>query len=463
MNLNIAELRKRFQPSTALALTLASGEISVSFLAGEGGKVSRTLSIPVGAEEICRDPEKAGAKLAAALDEAGIRSRRCVVCIPPGWALSASTDLPDVGAEDLRSYLELCAEREFPVAVNELRLAHSPYVLPDGTRRATLAAVPAKRMEALEKMLETAKCRPVSVSLSLDDCLLESKPALFFLANGTHTDVVVTAGGGVVSMRSLASSPDSGETPFDPVSFNREIRITLGRLPEAIRQQVREARFGGTPSSAQKLCAETRDQLIRLGMEKVECPSGDAAGMPAAAVGAAEFFLQGKPVAFEFVVPEVNRAQVLFRKFDSRQHRWIVAAAAGIILLPVLVMFIRNLQENHLVSRWDGMKKNVAELDALQQKIHKFRPWFEPAPQVLQVMESVVAAFPEQGDVWAKSVQVTEGYKVTCTGFARNQPALLAVLDRLRARKNVTAVQVQQMRGDNPVQFSFTCKWGGVQ
>ena len=92
---------------------------------------------------------------------------------------------------------------------------------------------------------------------------------LYFLANGTHTDVVIAAGGGVVSMRSLAGLTHSEETPFDPVSFYREIRITLGRLPESVRRDLHEARFGGTPSSAQKLFAETRESLRKLGIDNV--------------------------------------------------------------------------------------------------------------------------------------------------------------------------------------------------
>ena len=35
----------------------------------------------------------------------------------------------------------------------------------------------------------------------------------------------------------------------------------------------------------------------------------------------------------------------------------------------------------------------------------------------------------------------------------------LAMLARLRARPDVTGVQVQSVRGEKPVQFSFTCKW----
>jgi hypothetical protein len=430
-------------------------------LAAEEKNPAHTLTLPLGAEAISKDPQGAGEKLAALLSGAGVRSRRCVVCIPPGWALTASTDLPDVSPEDLRSYLELCAEREFPVPVTELRLAHSSYVMPDGKKRATLAAVPAKRLEAVEKMLEVAKCRVASMSLSLSECLAKPEPALHFLANGTHTDVVITGGGGVVSMRSLAGLTHSDETPFDPASFYREIRITLGRLPEAFRQQMHSAHFGGTPSSAQKLCEGTREQLKRFGIDNVDCTPGETQEPPA--VNVARHFLRGEPVVFEYFVPEVKQWQVMLHRVDSSRHRWVIAGVVGVILLPLLAMLIRNQYENHLVNEWNGMQRNVAELDALQQKIHQFRPWFEPAPQVLQVMDGVIAAFPEQGDVWAKSLQVGEGYKVTCSGFARNQAALLALLDRLRKNPSVISLQVQQMRGDNPVQFSFTCKWERAQ
>ena len=115
-----------------------------------------------------------------------------------------------------------------------------------------------------------------------------------------------------------------------------------------------------------------------------------------------------------------------------------------------------------LQNEWNGMKNTVADLDALQQKIHQFRPWFRPEPQVLQVMEDVMAAFPDQGDVWAKSLQVMDGNKVTCTGFARNQAALLALLERLRLKPGVTGLLRGPMRGSNPIEFSFTCKWEAV-
>src|ERR1700677_2609041 len=170
MNVNLQELKKRFIPDAAVALTLESDRLAATLVSQEnGGK--ELFPLPIGADAIVSDPEKAGKELAAPLSAAGIRQKRCVVCVPPGWALTAPADLPEIAAEDLRSFLELRAEREFPISADELRIAHSPYALPDGKRRTTIAAIPSKRMEAVEKMLSVAGCRAVSVSLALDECL----------------------------------------------------------------------------------------------------------------------------------------------------------------------------------------------------------------------------------------------------------------------------------------------------
>jgi len=463
MTLNFAELKKRLQPRSVLALTLEPGRVAASVVRRENGACTPPLSIPFGSEEVLKNPETVGSELLLALGAAGIRERRCVVCVLPAWALTASIDLPEVGAEDLRGYLELRAEREFSIPVSDLRFAYSSYVLPDGKRRATLAALSAKRMEALEKMLEAAGCRALSISLALDGCFSGGNAMIHLLAGGDHVDVVVTAGGGVIGLRSLSGPAEAGGAAFDPEGFCREIRITLGRLPEAIRRQVLRARLGGSPAAARTLCLQVRDRLLRMGIDCPPCESASAAAKPEPAEGAAvecaARFLGERPLAFEFITPETSRVEEIFQRFDSKRRRWMAVAAAAVFLLLLLAVMIRSHMESSLTAEWDGMKRNVAEVDALQQKIRRFRPWFEPTPQGLQVLESLVSAFPDGGDVWAKSIQIGEGYKITCTGFARDQAAWLGLLDRLRIRPDVTALQVQQVRGANPVQFSVTYKW----
>ncbi|MGB8169797.1 MAG: hypothetical protein WCF18_20010 [Chthoniobacteraceae bacterium] len=460
MKLDLAELKKRLQVRTVLAITVESGRVAVDLVRREdsGNRVTASFELPLGADAVAANGERAGKELAAQLAAAGIRERRCVVCIPANWALTTSTDVPGIGADDLRGYLELRAEREFPVAVSDLRLAHSAFTSPDGKARVTLAAVPARKMEAIERMLAAAECRAVSISLGLDGCLAKGEPAaaMHFVANGTHVDLVIAAGGGIAAVRSLPGP--ANEEAFDAATFSREVRITLGRLPEALRQQVTQARFSGAPATAENLCLEIRQHLNRMGIESRMQRTAEGAH-PGAAIDAAELHLQRLPVAFEFLTPEVNRWEQVARQFDDRRRRWIALAFVAAILLPILTYIIRSHIESSLTDEWAGMRRKVTELESLQQRIRQFRPWFEPAPQTLQIIEGLAAAFPDQGDVWAKSIQVVDGTKVTCSGFARNQSALLSWFDRLRSRKDVTGLQVQQVRGENPIQFSITYKW----
>ena len=116
--------------------------------------------------------------------------------------------------------------------------------------------------------------------------------------------------------------------------------------------------------------------------------------------------------------------------------------------------------ESSLNAEWAGMQGKVADLDKLQQRIRLFRAWFDPAPQSVQILETLDTSFPDQGDVWAKSVQINDGAKVTCTGSARNHAALVAFLDRLRKHPEISDVRLQQERGDTQVQFSIIYKWG---
>lgn len=465
MNAHLTELKKRFLPEAALAITLESGRLSAAFVSQENGG-RELFSLPFGAELVAADPEKAGKELAAALSTAGVRQKRCVVCLPPGWALTASTDLPEMPEEDLRSFLELRAEREFPMAADEMRISHSPYSLPDGSRRTTLAAVPNRRMEAVEKMLAAAGCRAVSVSLALDECLAEPKPALHFLANGTHTSVVVTAGGGVVSMRSLASpGPVEGETPFDAAAFYREVRITLGRLPEPIRQQVREARFGGTPASAKRLSDATADQLLQLGLESVNMNNG-ANGSDApreAAVAAAQCFLRKQPVTFEFVVPEVKQWEVMLKRADLKGRKRLIQIVAAAILLPLVMLLVRGQIEGYYARRWARMENTVNELSSLQKKIMMFHPWFKGAPVTVQTIDGLASVFPEQGDVWAKNLVIKDNGQVTLTAFARSRAAELAFNDRLISHPGVTKVGTEGERGTNPIEFTVSFTYNPIQ
>ncbi|MCX6966207.1 MAG: hypothetical protein NTZ46_00230 [Verrucomicrobia bacterium] len=454
MTLDFTKLKNRFQSQALLAITVEPGRIALT-LVHPGSPALPALSLDLSAAKLLENPVKAGAELLAALEAAHLRERRCVVCLPPSWALSASADLPEVSPENLRAYFELRAEREF--STSDLRLAHSPFFLPGGTRRATLAAIPEKRMEAVEKMLAAAGCHPVSISLALGGCLAKAEPMLHLLAQDGPTEVIVSNGGGIAAMRSFAASLVS-----DPAAFARELRITLGRLPEAVRQNVRRARIVGPAQP------EVREVLMRMGIETID---EETEAPTSAAAECAGQVLRNQSVPFEFVVPEVNRWPALLERFNTRRGRQIAVAGVTIVLLPLLVFIFRTRTENNLNEEWNGMKNTVADLDDLQKRVRQYRPWFEPSPQKLQALETVITTFPERGEIWARSVQITTlsdknetpgagNLKVTVAGFTRSSANLLSLQDRLPKQPGVSSLQLQQIRGNNPIQFSLSFKWG---
>ena len=307
--------------------------------------------------------------------------------------------------------------------------------------------------------------RAVSVSLALDGGLADRRSTLHLVSDGGRTEVVVSAGGGVAALRSLPGpvmgrkvDGENGATEnvFDPAAFCREVRITLGRLPSAVQEQVRAVHFGGVREAAALVRAEAGEGLQRMGLDLA--PGDDPADAIPAALEAAALVLRREAVPFEFIVPQPRPWEVMLRRFNTPRGRKIAGAVLAAIFLPLLAFFIRSQEENHLAAAWNGMNANVADLDELQQRIRRFRPWFDRTPAAVQLLESLFAAFPEAGDVWAKSI-VIKGATVTCTGFARDQGALSSLRERLRMRSDVSELHTQQVRGENPVQFTLVYHW----
>jgi hypothetical protein len=95
----------------------------------------------------------------------------------------------------------------------------------------------------------------------------------------------------------------------------------------------------------------------------------------------------------------------------------------------------------------------------MQQQIKRFRPWFDDSCRSLRILRRLTDAFPQDGAVTAKTLEIRESALIACKGTARDNQALLQMLDRLRAAEGVTGLQVEQMRGKSPMQYSFNFQW----
>jgi Tfp pilus assembly protein PilN len=105
------------------------------------------------------------------------------------------------------------------------------------------------------------------------------------------------------------------------------------------------------------------------------------------------------------------------------------------------------------------MSAKVAELDTMQERIRKYRPWFDDSFPNLAVLRQLSASFPQDGSVTATSIEIREGSNVTCAGTARDTAAFLRMLETLNAAPGVIQLHRDQIRGTSPIQFTFGFQW----
>jgi hypothetical protein len=271
-------------------------------------------------------------------------------------------------------------------------------------------------------------------------------------------------------LRSVAGSlaSDTGEPGPTVDQLAREIRITLGQLPADVREAIRRIRVFGRGEGAESLARElgVRFAPAALEVERVAEHAEDEFGVrlpahlpvsPALSL-AVRRLARGGPYP-EFLPPRISAWQQLTEKYASRKLVWAGAAAGLLAAVVALAFGVQQIQLLHWGGRWEAMRTRVTELEAVQQRIKLFRPWFDGSIRSLAVLQQLSQAFPEDGAVTAKTVEIRDTRGVTCTGTARDQQALLRTLDLLRNAKQVSDVKVDQMRGQSPVQFTFNFHW----
>jgi hypothetical protein len=469
-------LLKNRNLNSVMGLTLQGGRIEGVVLkrAGGGLQTQRSFNTALSLDPLTNDPELVGREVRNHLNAAGVRERQCVVSLPLNWALTLQTKLPDLAEADVTSYLSIQAEKGFPYAPEDLSISISRYRSPNGEQHATLVAIPKNHLVLLEKALKAAQLKPVSFSLGIaalrDPSEEPSVGALAMVLGENSIDLQVTSGGGVVALRSLEGALESegGERRIDADIISREIKITLGQLPKELRETVTKLRVFGRVEMTQPLVSDIKARVAGMGLQvelgSFRPPNGLAAALPADKNASLTFslaarYLLGKPSEFEFLPPKVSAWPQLAARFSTGKLVWVGVPVGAVVLLVSAAFLWQYLTLSDLETKWRGMEKRVSEVEGLQQQIRKFRPWFDDSMRTLTILRTLTESFPEDGAVFAKSLEIKDLATVTCSGEAKDNQAFLKMKDRLMAAKGVTDLQTDSTRGKSPVQFSFHFRW----
>ncbi len=396
-------------------------------------------------------PELIGAQLREKLNLAGMNDRNCVSTLPIGWLFTFRTEVPDLGGEDLEFFYATQAEREFPVPVEDLHITRSTFTSPEGTSYVLMAGIPVQRLTHLNKILEAAKLKPLSWSLHWGGAgFLNALPdanALCLTPTSSGFDLVALSDQKLAMARSLNETSNAQQ-------IAREIKISVGELPSDLQSSLKQCYYFPEQETGGEFDAALQEVADRLGLK----PSTLSQSNSPAFTLASDFLLD-RTNPFEFLPPKVSAFQEWSQKVSTGRNKWLGGGAAAAILIISLLFFWQGQKLQSLDDEWKAMEVQVGELEELQDRIRLYRPWFDESIPTLKLIRHLTEAFPEQGEVWVKELDIREPYTVVCSGFARSNRAWLEMLEKLRTSSEVKDLAVLQVREDKQLQFSFQYRW----
>jgi hypothetical protein len=472
--------RKRKKLSSVLGLALDGSRLEGVVLRRVNGSLHlhQSFSVALTLDPLTAAPELVGREIRNQLDAAGVRERHCIFGVPLKWVLTAHTELPPLPDADAESLLQMEVERGFPTDVATLQLASSRCPLAADKKYIVFAGIPGTHIATLEQVLAAAKLKPASFALglaALQPPAAEDSNGVLALAIGENTvSLQITCGGGVAALRALEGAIESpnGRPALLPDLVARESRITLGQLPAELRDAVKRIRIFGPRELARQLAdeMELRFEPMGLSVEVVAAYKPDEFGaqLPPEASLSAAFSLAARaladePPAFEFLPVKPTIFEQFAAKYSSGRLRTTGAVAAGIVVIVGGLFLIQQIQLWRLRSQWNGMEKQVKELQGVQSRIRQFQPWYDQSFPNLSVLRQLTIAFPETGVVTAKTIQIQGGNTVSCSGNTTDTASVLAMQTQLRNSAGVTGLTMDLIHGKNPMQFTFHFQYGGAQ
>jgi hypothetical protein len=473
---------KRQRASTVLALVLDGSHLDGVVLRRNNGSVQllQSFSATLSLDPLTADAELVGHEIRNHLDVAGIRERDCLVCVPLKWVMTTHTEVPELPEADVPGFLLLEAERGFHSDAASLHFATSRYSAA-GKQHAALIGIPRNNVDRLEKALRAARLKPLSFSISITSlqppAVEKSNCVMALVVGESNVGLQITCGGGIAALRTLESALEleGGRRVLHADVVVREARITLGQLPAELREKIRTVRIFGPREFAQQLAdeLELRLEQMSLKVEVVRNYSPEEFGVQFApetpvspAFSLAAHYLAGRETSIEFLPPKIPAWQQFAAKYGSGTTRKAIAVTAVAVLVPLGMFLIQQVQLVRWQARWKQMSTEVGELKAIEAKIQQYRPWADDSVRGLTILKQITGAFPEDGSVTAKTLEIRDLSTVICSGTARSMQSLFTTQGQLQKTAGIAGVKVTQIRGRSPaLQFTMDiqCSEGGFR
>ena len=458
--------------SALLAVSLDPHEICVCRLRRQGkqSEVSVQLRAPIPANVFRTAPTRAGQELRTALQNVHIRPEHCVVCLPLSWAFTAEIDLPELSEADLQGFIQLEAERRFPLSSDDLMLSLTHRQTTPTGLRALLIGVSREYLSNIGKALQIAKLTPTHITFGismLQEACAEKHALLLQLGKG-FADLAILNEGAIPRYKNLVwqEGATPSDLPSDIREMSRQLRIVLAQLPAEQRAAIASATvYGDGEWSAEALPLLTEAFAgLNLTLEPGESPvHSDVPEVPVGLLACATHILSGKSPVIELVSKQHNRLRSMLGRFSARRTRSIFAAIGMVIFLLGATFGLQAQKLASLEQQWAMVAPQIKEARDLQERIKKYRSWYDENIPSLAIATSLFTAFPEDGTVWIKSLVIKDQTKVTCSGSASDRKDWMDVLAKLGMNRDLENLKVNNTRGVTPFSFTLEFQWKGTE
>ncbi len=467
-------------PSSILGITLDGNRLEAVVLrrSHDSLQVKEFVNASLALSPLGGDPALVGREIRNHLDQARIRERRCAVCLPVNWVLSLQTKLPDLPEADLESFLQIEAERGFTSGSENLFIVNSRWQTAAGEKFATLLAVPRNHLDTLEKALRAAQLKPVTFVLGL--AALEgagrdpAAPALAVALGSNSVELGASAGGGIAALRSLDGAIETvgPQRHIDADLVAREIRITLGQLPETMAGGMRGVKVFARGDLARQFITDLSPRLQNMGLRLEAADRASAAEFSAPpppeialspALAAAANFVRSVASGPELLPPKIHPLQQwMATNVAVKKLGWAGVAGAAAAILIGGAFLIQVLIEAHWNAEFQSVDRRARDVRQARDQINKYGAWFDESARGLSILKAVADSFPQDGTVTAKTIEIHNLSEVTCSGIARDNLAYSKMIDQLAKTPGVTDATTDSQRGTSPnVQFTFKFTWEG--
>ncbi|MBI1290754.1 hypothetical protein GC173_05865 [bacterium] len=440
-----------FRPDGAMLCEYAVGSA--------GARQTAALSAAIPGDPCGPDAATFGAQLRLLMQEHKLRGGACLVLVPLSWVVTHSFETPALSDADLQSMITLEAEKVFPFGPSEQVLGNSVIRPSESAAVVTLVAMQATRLDALERALRGAGLGPVAIAVQGFDDSTEAASARL-LTGPSGLLLSVSQSGSVVALRHLCDATALGDLaePARRADLVREVKMSLRALPQALGaaptaivlewdQGLQESQIAPLAEQFRKSGFDLQSRRVTEGEQRVRL---------------IERWAKEHRLAVNLLRPRLSRWERTFRAMNRRGLLVRAVAGAGTLVALVALLFLyRGWRASSLESQWSRMESDVAVVEGLEQDIRAWRAWYNPAVPTLDLMKSLTEAFPSGGDVYTKTLQIRDQREVICTGTAKRREDFVKFQEKLGATAGVSGLQVQQLRGEEPVQFSLTFRWAG--